>query len=127
MNDRLVRPTTAHCGSVRFSHIATLALATTLILGCKKDRPRYTPGVAKAVLGVSMAEVKSAIGARLDSSKAPSWVPPDRWKRVKTLYTVYGNAPLWLEPDGVKDRADALLKAIEEAPSHALTTEAYPL
>jgi len=74
-----------------------------------------------------MTAVKGAIVARLDSGKTPSWVKPDRWKRVRGLYTVYGNAPLWLEPDGVRDRATALLKALEEAPQHALNTEGYPI
>src|SRR4051812_39879975 len=96
------------------------------LIGCKSEE-RYTPGSAKAVLGVSMATVRTAIAARLDSGKAPSWVTADRWKRVNGLYKRFGNAPLWLEPDGVKDRADALLKAIEDAPSHALATDAYPL
>jgi murein L,D-transpeptidase YcbB/YkuD len=74
-----------------------------------------------------MPTVRAAIAARLDSGKAPSWVTADRWKRINGLYKRFGNAPLWLEPDGVKDRADALLKAIEQAPTHALATDAYPL
>ncbi len=74
-----------------------------------------------------MGAVRGAIAARLDSGKTPSWVKADRWKRVRGLYTVYGNAPLWLEPDGVKDRAAALLKVLEEAPQHALNTEGYPI
>lgn len=87
----------------------------------------YVPGSSRKVLGIQMSAVKSAIAARLDSGKAPSWVKPDRWKRVQGLYRIYGNAPLWLEPDGVRDRATALLKALEEAPQHALSTEGYPL
>ena len=105
----------------------SLAFALTALSACKKETPRYTPGAAKAVLGVSMADVKTAVSARLDSGKAPSWVSAEQWKRVKKLYGVFGNAPLWLESEGVKDRATALLKAIEEAPTHALATNAYPL
>ena len=104
-----------------------LALVLTAVAACKKETPRYTPGAASAVLGVSMAEVKTAVSARLDSGKAPSWVSADQWKRVRKLYGVFGNAPLWLESEGVKDRATALLKAIDEAPTHALATSAYPL
>ena len=96
------------------------------LAGCKQNAP-YVPGAAKAVLGVSMTTVRAAITARLDSGKAPSWVTADRWKRVNGLYRRFGNAPLWLEADGVRERGDALLKAIEEAPTHALVTDAYPL
>jgi murein L,D-transpeptidase YcbB/YkuD len=99
--------------------------ALCLIAGCKEKA--YVPGEAKSVLGVSMGSVRTAIASRLDSGKAPSWISADRWKRVNGLYKRFGNAPLWLEPDGVRDRADALLKAIEAAPTHALATDAYPL
>lgn len=106
--------------------LAVLLLAA--LAGCKaKERERYTPGTATIVRGVNMTDVKVALAARIDSSKAPSWVTPDRWKRVKKLYESFGTVPLWLESDGVKQRGDDLLKAIEEAPTHALTTESYPL
>lgn len=101
------------------------AAALVLLAGCKESK--YEPGAAKSVLGVSMGSVRTAIAARLDSGKAPSWVTADRWKRINGLYKRFGNAPLWLEPEGVRERADALLKAIEEAPTHALATDAYPL
>ena len=107
-------------------HLILASLSAVSVLAACKDA-RYEPGSAKSVLGVSMATVRTAVAARLDSGKAPSWVTADRWKRVNGLYKRFGNAPLWLEPDGVKDRADALLKAIEEAPTHALATDAYPL
>ncbi len=40
---------------------------------------------------------------------------------------MYDNAPLWLEPEGVKDRARALLTTLQAAPEHALLTNGYPL
>jgi L,D-transpeptidase YcbB len=46
---------------------------------------------------------------------------------VRTLYATYDGAPLWIEADGVKDRASALLAALDSAPAHALRTDAYPL
>ena len=107
--------------------VGVAALAMTVLVGCKKVRAKYVPGAVAQVRGLSMADVKAAIAARLDSAKAPSWVAADRWTRVKGLYRVFGNAPLWLEADGVKERGDALLKAIELAPTHALATGAYPL
>lgn len=74
-----------------------------------------------------MGAVRNAIAARLDSSRAPSWITKEEWKRVQRLYTTWDNAPIWLEPDGLRDRAGALLRALEEAPSHGLTTNAYPI
>ena len=108
--------------------ISCLLVLLVAQTGCKaKERERYTPGTATVVRGVNMADVKVALAARIDSSKPPSWVTADRWKRVKKLYESFGTVPLWLEADGVKQRGDDLLKAIEEAPTHALTTEGYPL
>ncbi|MGZ8414288.1 MAG: L,D-transpeptidase family protein [Gemmatirosa sp.] len=46
---------------------------------------------------------------------------------MRDLYQIFGDAPLWLEPDGVKDRADALLRAIERAPEDGLSVDAYPV
>ena len=85
------------------------------------------PGSARQVLGIPMDSVRAAVAARLDSSRIPGWVSKDDWKRVRSVYGVFKDAPLWLEPDGVKDRASALLKALEDAPQHGLITQAYPL
>ena len=74
-----------------------------------------------------MGAIRNSIAARVDSGTAPTWVNEAQWKRVKKLYANWNYAPLWLEPDGVRDRATALLKALEEAPQHALDTDAYPL
>jgi L,D-transpeptidase YcbB len=74
-----------------------------------------------------MGAIRNAIAIRLDSVAAPTWVTPDRWKRVRAVYAVWSNSPLWIEPAGVKQRATALLNALEEAPDHALRTDGYPL
>src|ERR1051325_10801634 len=97
------------------------------LVGCKQHRARYSPGTVASVRGVSMADVKAAVVSRLDSAKPPSWVTPERWKRVKSLYLAFSNAPLWLDADGVMNRGGALLEAIEAAPTHALATDGYPL
>jgi len=78
------------------------------------------------VLGVSATTVQSAIAGRV-SQGPPEWVSAERWERVRTLYRTYENAPLWLEPEGVKDRASALLDALAKAGDHALRTDAYPI
>jgi murein L,D-transpeptidase YcbB/YkuD len=105
--------------------LAASSLVFSLVAACGPDK--YVPGEAKEVLGVSMGSVRNAIAQRVDSGKTPSWVSKDDWSRVRGVYKVFGNAPLWLEPDGVRDRATALLKALEEAPQHALNTAAYPI
>ena len=102
------------------------ALVVVLFLAGCNSGDKYVPGTARNVLGIEMSAVRSAIAARLDSSTVPSWVSKDDWKRVRGLYRVFGDAPLWLEPEGVRDRASALLQALEEAPRHALSTQAYP-
>ncbi|HET9455075.1 MAG TPA: L,D-transpeptidase family protein [Gemmatimonadaceae bacterium] len=110
--------------TMRLSLVPVL-LASAMLVACKNDP--YVPGTAKEVAGVSMGAVRNAIAARLDSSRSPSWITKEEWKRVQRVYTTWDNAPIWLEPDGVRERAGALLRAIEEAPTHGLTTNAYPI
>lgn len=112
----------------RFAGWSPAVLALVLGLqACDVERQAYVPGDVEAVLAVSAADLRSAIAARLDSARRPEWVRAERWTRVVGLYDRFGRAPLWLEPEGVKDRAAALLSALEEAPSHALSTEGYPV
>ena len=112
-------------GPIAFSIAASLVV----LVGCKqvRHRARYTPGASAVILGVSTTDIKNAVAARLAGSERPSWVTGDRWKRVRATYARYANAPLWLEPDGVKDRATALLNALRNAPDDALRTDSYPI
>ena len=87
---------------------------------------QYVPQDVPDVLGVAAPTIQGAIVSRIDQAP-PDWVSPDRWERVRTLYRTYENAPLWLEPEGVKDRASALLDALARAGDHALRTDAYPI
>ncbi|HTE47052.1 MAG TPA: L,D-transpeptidase family protein, partial [Gemmatimonadaceae bacterium] len=110
------------------ARFAVLLLLVLLAAGsCRSHKTKYVPQEVSAVLGVEAPDVKSALRVRVDSGMAPSWVTPERWKIVRALYAVYDDAPLWLEPDGVKERASALLAALDSAPQHALVTNAYPL
>lgn len=108
-----------------------LALLLAVVAGassCKShDKSKYVPQDVEAVLGVQASDVQAAIRLRVDSGKAPSWVPSYRWRRVQQLYANYQGAPLWMETDGVRERASALLAALDWAPSHALRTDGYPL
>jgi murein L,D-transpeptidase YcbB/YkuD len=112
---------------LRTTCFAIMALAA--FSGCKgtSKRPRYTPGTAARVLKVEMDSLRPAIAAHIDKAQRPDWVSTDHWKKVHDLYAHFQNAPLWLEEQGAKDRATALLDAIHAAPEHALDTTAYPI
>lgn len=125
------RPHPVAIGRAWWVQLRTILASVVLACGCNTSRDastdKYRPGAAPEVLGVSMSVVRSAIAARLDSGEAPSWVSRDDWIRVRRVYTTFDNAPLWLEPRGLKDRASALLEALSDANDHALNTAAYPL
>jgi murein L,D-transpeptidase YcbB/YkuD len=104
--------------------LSGVVLGSAMLAGCKKP---YVPGTATEVVGVSMGSIRNAIASRLDSARAPTWTAPDEWKRVRRVYSVWNNAPIWIEPDGLRERARALLTAIEQAPTHGLSTTHYPI
>ena len=107
------------------------ALIAVIAASCRDTGPeapsKYDPQRASEVAGVPAEMVQAAIIARIDSAHPPSWVTPDRWKKVQALYAHYSNAPLWIQSGGVKERATALLAALDSAPTHALKTDRYPL
>jgi len=106
-----------------------LALAGLVVRYVTRQRPHshvYVPQDVPDVLGVSTSTIQSAIAARVDKAP-PEWVSAERWERVRTLYRTYEEAPLWLEPEGVKERASTLLEGLAHAGDHALRTDAYPI
>ena len=119
--------------SKRFFPIVCLAavLSLAFVDGCSKlggsKRPKYSPRAVTKVLGVSLASLQPAIAERIGKEDRPNWVTVDRWKRVRAVYAVFENSPLWLQEGGVKERADALLEALKTAPDHGLDTAAYPV
>jgi len=120
------------CTNSQLSRFRAALFAIGVLLGavgCKGERStsKYVPQDVHEVLGVQAPEIQSAIRARVDSGTAPSWVSAERWKIVRALYAAYDGAPLWIEPAGVRERASALLTALDSAPEHALLTDAYPL
>ena len=122
--------TTVHFPIVvsRFSIRSFLLASMFLTSACERDTSdTYQPGRARKVMGIQMGEVKRQIATRLDSVPPPSWVASDDWRRMRAMYRRFGDAPLWLESNGVRDRASALLRALEQAPAHGLSTNAYPL
>ncbi len=110
--------------TLRGSGIALL-LALSLT-GCLRKR-KYAPREVAKVLSVDKASLEPAIQARISVAERPAWVTADRWKRVEAIYIAYGNSPLWLQEDGVKERAQALVEAIRHAPDDGLDTTSYPL
>jgi murein L,D-transpeptidase YcbB/YkuD len=110
--------------NMRLAQVLGVVLGSLAIAGCNKP---YVPGTAEEVVGVSMGSIRNAIAARLDSARQPSWTGNDEWKRVRRVYAVWNNAPIWIEPDGLRERARALLSAIEQAPTHGLSTTHYPI
>lgn len=123
--------------SLRALVVLAAACAAVVIASCGRERkpappPRagpakYVPQNVAQIAGVSAAQVQAAITKRLDSAGPPSWVTSYRWKKVRALYGHFANAPLWIEAGGVKERATALLAALDSAPSHALRTDRYPI
>jgi murein L,D-transpeptidase YcbB/YkuD len=103
-----------------------LALGLLVAAGACKDR-KYSPQSVERVFNVDSGALRAAIAARVGSEDRPAWVKPAQWQRVRMAYQRFGNSPLWLESDGVRDRANAVLEAIRQAPEHALDTTAYPL
>ena len=119
-------------GSNHFVPMVVLAAISLVVLSsCKSNespkRAKYSPRSVTQVLKVPLASLQPAIAARIGREDRPAWVTPDRWARVRGVYSVFENSPLWLEADGVKDRADALLAALRSAPADGLDATAYPV
>jgi L,D-transpeptidase YcbB len=109
--------------------VVALWLAALAITPSVPERrvQKYVPQNVPAVLGVKTPTVQSTIRTLVDSGEVPAWVTPARWKVVRALYAIYDDAPLWIEEEGIKERASALLSVLEDAPKHALRTDAYPI
>jgi murein L,D-transpeptidase YcbB/YkuD len=82
---------------------------------------------AESIGDVPVAQVTQALRTRLQGDRRPSGVSDDQWRRVKELYGAYGQAPLFLEADGLADRARALVEAVAAAPEEGLRLDEYPV
>jgi murein L,D-transpeptidase YcbB/YkuD len=120
---------------------ALLLLASTTLAACAKEGSatarkfsRYhrhpaiwAPATLTNVQGVPIADLKTALAARL-AAKAPDGVDPDDWHHTQALYKTLGQTPLWLTTDGLaKDRAGALTNAVLGISDDALRADAYPI
>src|SRR5690349_2073285 len=119
--------------NVRLTAVAA-ALAMVAPLACKKENRaagevsrNWMPAQQQAYMGVSAADVQTAIKARL-AAAPPAPVTADAWKHVKSLYARFNQTLLWLDDKGVhQPRVSALLNAIANADSDAMRLDTFPL
>ncbi len=120
---------------------ALLLLATASLAACAKEgsaKPRkisrfhkhaaiWAPATLENVQGVPIADLKTALAARL-AAKAPEGVDADDWHHTQGLYKSLGETLLWFTTDGLaKDRAGALTNAVLGISDDGLRTDAYPI
>jgi murein L,D-transpeptidase YcbB/YkuD len=115
-----------------FSAFTALALAAA----CGDDKTIYTsgggvfrswnPAGVSDIRDIPIAEFKSEM-AKLVATR-PKVTTDDQWGHAKKLYAGYGNAPLWMDEDGLLEpRADALIDAMVQATADGIDIDQYPL
>ena len=120
--------------STRWTTVAAL-LVPLLALGCgRSDSGRkaeveggWNPQSVTKVSGVAAASIRGAIEKEI-REQPPEPLDSAQWRHVRSLYTRYGQGPLWFDEGGLsRDRSAALLKAVIAAPDDALRLDRYPL
>lgn len=120
---------------LRYRTCALLALAALSTGACKGNHRSesggeivtWVPPRPEAISGVGVDAVKNAIQERLTGAK-PTAIDADTWRHVRSLYTNYQNAPLWLDRDGLsQDRVSELANALASADSDAVRIASYPI
>ncbi|HEY0970001.1 MAG TPA: L,D-transpeptidase family protein [Gemmatimonadales bacterium] len=116
--------------------LAPLALAALAAAGCDRGDVREAEGMvaaegwtpsAEAIGDIPVGEVTNALRARLESGRRPAGITDGQWRRVTELYGAYAQAPLFLEADGLADRARAMVATVAQAPDDGLSLASYPL
>ncbi len=88
----------------------------------------WSPPSLSAVHGVPIADVRTALSARLAGARPVGSLDEDQWRHARALYKRFGGGPLWLDAEGADPkRATALLRALVDADRDALRLDAYPL
>jgi murein L,D-transpeptidase YcbB/YkuD len=86
----------------------------------------WNPAKVTEVLDVPVAEVRTELQRQLTSR--PKNATDERLLHAKRLYAGYQNSPLWLDDDGlIESRANALIDALVNATSDAISLDEYPL
>ena len=119
-------------------HVRTLSAVVLLGLAsaCRDDSTIYqsgggvfrswNPAGVSEIKGVPIAEFKTALAPQLNRRLDLS--TEDQWTHVQRLYKGYGNAPLWVDEDGLLEpRADALVDALVQSTTDGLNLDVYPL
>ncbi len=119
---------------LRATRVVVLLLSLLILpSACKRgqeEAPKaagWKPNVGGKVMGVPLQGVEQAIVARVDAEERPASVDSRQWKRVRQLYSAYGDSPLWFDDDGLSDRARALAHTLTEANKDGLRISEYPL
>src|SRR5262245_46399997 len=87
----------------------------------------FEPSKVESVKGVPIAEVRSALAARLEKA-GPKPITNESWKHAKALYAEYGGNPIWLDSDRLRERRSKTpMTALLNADADALALEVYPL
>ena len=86
----------------------------------------WVPETLATVMGLPSTAIQAAIEERLDGDPPANAGSAD-WRRVHILYDAHGQVPLWLDEDGLVERAGQLTNAITHAPSDGLALSAYPI
>jgi murein L,D-transpeptidase YcbB/YkuD len=99
----------------------------TVARGLNRRPAEWSPTTLTEVKGIPVANLRTAIAQRLDGQR-PATVGEEAWHHTRQVYKSFGQAPLWLSPDGLeKERAGALMNAVLGAGSDALDISDYPI
>jgi murein L,D-transpeptidase YcbB/YkuD len=99
----------------------------TVARGLNRRPAEWSPTTLTEVKGIPVANLRTAIAQRLDGQR-PATVGEEAWHHTQQVYKSFGQAPLWLSPDGLeKERAGALMNAVLGAGSDALDLSDYPV
>src|SRR5689334_3053545 len=120
---------------LRYRTYAMAALAAFSLGACKVTHRAeaagevsdWTPPKPDDISGVPAEAVKTAIQQRLTGA-IPKGVSADTWNHVRSLYSNYAGAPLWLDTKGLSpDRVSELANALAAADSDAIRVDSYPI
>src|SRR5687767_1017959 len=100
------------------TRILQAVIALGLATACGDDKTLYSsggsvfrswnPAGVSDIRDIPIAEFKAELARQI--AQRPRVTTDDQWKHAKKLYTGYGNAPLWMDEDGLLEpRADALI------------------
>jgi L,D-transpeptidase YcbB len=117
--------------ATRIQHLLALLALAVVAAACGRkpsaEPESWAPADLTEVRGVPIAEIQSAVSARLAEGPPPG-VDAEPWQHAGVLYEGWDRRPLWLTSRGLDDRrVRALTDVIFEASGDALRVGRYPL